>query len=69
MACRDPKRAGGARTQLLALLDKHISELPSGSGDMEYAKVFRENVRIEMEVLDLASVRSVLAFGRTVSQK
>ena len=69
MACRDPKRASGARTQLLALLDKHIADLEAGSKEREYAEVFRRNVRIEMEVLDLASVRSVLAFGKTVSQK
>ena len=69
MACRDPKRASGARTQLLAHLDKHITGLEVGSEEREYAEVFRRNVRIEMEVLDLASVRSVLAFGKTVSQK
>ena len=69
MACRDPKRAQGARTQLLAILDQHIDGLPVGSNEREYAVTFRKNVRIEMEVLDLASVRSVLEFGKTVSQK
>ncbi|KAH9939356.1 uncharacterized protein BXZ73DRAFT_43814 [Epithele typhae] len=69
MACRDPKRAQGARVKLLALLDKHIAGLPSGTVEHSYATVFRRGVRVELETLDLASVKSALDFGKTVSKK
>lgn len=69
MACRDPKRAQDARTKLYALLDKHIAKLVWASEEEKYAKRFRQNARLELEVLDLSSVKSVLDFGKTVSQK
>ncbi|KAI0743762.1 hypothetical protein C8Q80DRAFT_858877 [Daedaleopsis nitida] len=69
MACRDPKRAENARTRLYALLDEHIAKMKRGSKRETDAKKFRENVRLELEILDLSSVKSVLDFGRTVSEK
>ncbi|KAI0716004.1 hypothetical protein C8T65DRAFT_642505 [Cerioporus squamosus] len=69
MACRDLKRAEDARTKLYGLLDKHISRLRTGSEEEQYARRFRKNARLELEMLDLSSVRSVLEFGRSVSQK
>ncbi|KAI0669094.1 hypothetical protein C8Q78DRAFT_978735 [Trametes maxima] len=69
MACRDPKRAQDARDKLYRLLDKHIAGLRKSSDEHAYATAFRRSVRLDTERLDLASVKSVLDFGRTVSQK
>lgn len=69
MACRDARRAEAARKQLYALLDQHISALPPGSTEQEYAISFRSSVKLELETLDLASMKGVLEFGKTVAQK
>ena len=69
MACRDLRRAADARIRLYGLLDEHIAQLPANSEEETYARRFRKNARLELEVLDLSSVRSVLEFGKTVSQK
>ncbi|TBU23768.1 hypothetical protein BD311DRAFT_730733 [Dichomitus squalens] len=69
MACRDPKRAQDARARLYALLDQHIAKISLGSKDHAYASTFRRNVRLELETLDLSSVRSVLDFGRRASDR
>ncbi|PIL26422.1 hypothetical protein GSI_12179 [Ganoderma sinense ZZ0214-1] len=69
MACSDARRAEAARTQLYALLDQHISGLQQGSQERGYATTFRSNVKLELETLDLASMNSVVAFGKTVNQK
>ncbi len=69
MACRDALRAQTARRQLYALLDQHVSTLRPGSQEHGYATTFRSNVKLELETLDLASMKSVLEFGRTVAQK
>ena len=69
MACRDPKRAQDARTRLYALLDQHTAKMAPGSKEYAFATEFRKNVRLELETLDLSSVRSVLDFGRRASDK
>ncbi|KAI0324811.1 hypothetical protein GY45DRAFT_1313202 [Cubamyces sp. BRFM 1775] len=69
MACRDPKRAQDAREKLYRLLDEHIAKLQKGSEAHKYASAFRKSVRLDTERLDLSSVKSVLEFGRAVSQK
>ncbi|KAI1795266.1 hypothetical protein LXA43DRAFT_992151 [Ganoderma leucocontextum] len=69
MACRDPRRAQDARTRLHNLLDEHVATLPPGTKDHAYASTFRKNVRLELETLDLSSVKSVLEFGKRASDK
>lgn len=69
MACRDPKRAQDAREKLYRLLDKHIATLKKGTEDHAYAVAFRSSVRLDIERLDLSSVKSVLDFGKAVTQK
>ncbi|EIW56997.1 uncharacterized protein TRAVEDRAFT_73290 [Trametes versicolor FP-101664 SS1] len=69
MACRDPKRAQDAREKLYRLLDKHIATLKKGTQDHAYAVAFRSSVRLDIERLDLSSVRSVLEFSKAVTQK
>ncbi|OSD03881.1 hypothetical protein PYCCODRAFT_1434279 [Trametes coccinea BRFM310] len=68
MACRDAKRAQVAREKLYRLLDEHIAKLTSPDA-YSYAVAFRRNLRLDIERLDLSSVRSVLEFGRAVNQK
>ncbi|KAL7278441.1 hypothetical protein ACG7TL_007438 [Trametes sanguinea] len=67
MACRDAKRAQVAREKLYRLLDEHIAKLTSPDA-YSYAVAFRRNLRLDIERLDLSSVRSVLEFGRAVNQ-
>ncbi|KAI0351190.1 hypothetical protein OH77DRAFT_1429985 [Trametes cingulata] len=69
MACRDEKRARDARDKLFGLLDKHIASLRQGTDEHAYATTFRRHVRLDIERLDLSSVKSVLEFGRAVCQK
>ncbi|KAI0776581.1 hypothetical protein BD413DRAFT_644898 [Trametes elegans] len=69
MACRDPTRAADARAKLYAKLDQHIATLRKGSDEHAYANAFRKSVRLDTERLDLSSVKSVLDFGKAVSQK
>ncbi|KAI0632626.1 hypothetical protein C8Q77DRAFT_1218157 [Trametes polyzona] len=69
MACRDAKRAQDARDKLYKLLDKHIAHLTPGSEEHAYANVFRKNVRLDIERLDLSTVKSVLEFGKAVAEK
>ncbi|TBU28350.1 hypothetical protein BD309DRAFT_959520 [Dichomitus squalens] len=68
LACRSPARGQEAKTKLSRLLDEHISKLKRGSQEHEYASTFRRNVRLSVELLDLASIKSVLEFGQTVAK-
>ncbi|KAI0820494.1 hypothetical protein BC628DRAFT_1422829 [Trametes gibbosa] len=69
MACRDPKRAQDARDKLYGLLDEHIAKIEPGTEERLYAVAFRKSVRLDVEKLDLSSVKSVLDFGKAVCQK
>jgi len=69
MACRDLKRAEAARTQLYDLLDEHIATIPTSSTTYRYAAEFRRKVQLDIHRLDLSATRSVLQFGKEVSQK
>ncbi|KAM5530912.1 hypothetical protein V8D89_015444, partial [Ganoderma adspersum] len=69
MACRDLRRAQDARTRLYGLLDEHVATLLPGTKEYACASTFRKNVKLELETLDLSSVKSVLDFGRRASDK
>lgn len=69
MACRDPRRAQDARTRLHDLLDEHPAGLSPETKDHAYASTFRKNVGLELETLDLFSVKSVLDFGKRASDE
>ena len=69
MACRDLRRAQDARTRLYGLLDEHVATMLPGTKEYVYATTFRKNVKLELETLDLSSVKSVLDFGRRASDK
>ncbi|CDO76590.1 hypothetical protein BN946_scf184868.g4 [Trametes cinnabarina] len=68
MACRDAKRAQVAREKLYRLLDEHISKLTTATA-YDSAVAFRRNVKLDIQKLDLSSVKSVLDFGKAISQK
>ncbi|KAH9921833.1 hypothetical protein B0H21DRAFT_766555 [Amylocystis lapponica] len=69
MACRHRGRAETARAELYAILDKHISTLRAGTLSYRYAVEFRQHLEITVHLLDLSDVRSILHFGKEVSQK
>lgn len=71
MACRSVKRAEVARKFLYNFLDQHIARLEKGRGAKYdgHADKVRKNVKIEIEELDLASVRSVEKAGVRIGQK
>ncbi|KAF4562438.1 hypothetical protein EYR36_011432 [Pleurotus pulmonarius] len=69
MACRSVKRGEAARTQLFRLLDEHLVKLQQSPEDIAYAKRFRQNVRIDLHYLDLASVSTIFRLGAELRQK
>jgi len=69
MACRNAKRAEAARQKLYTLLDTHIAAaklIPSYEG---HAERFRDNLTVEIELIDLAMISSVFAFTQNIKQK
>lgn len=69
MACRSVKRGEAARAQLFRLLDEHLAKLQQSPKDIAYAKRFRQNVRIDLQYLDLASVSTIFRLGAELRQK
>ena len=69
MGCRDRMRASAARAKLYQLLDRHIATLKPGSDLRSYAVSFRRNVTLELEILDLNSLRTVFECAKSISQK
>ncbi|KAF9500189.1 NAD(P)-binding protein [Pleurotus eryngii] len=69
MACRSVKRGEAARAQLFWLLDEHLAKLQKSPEDIAYAKRFRQNVRIDLHYLDLASVSTIFRLGAELRQK
>lgn len=68
MACRNRQRAEAARAQLLELFEKDVTPLrQSTPGGAERVAAFRKNLVIAVHSLDLASVRSTLAFADEVA--
>lgn len=58
MACRNRQRAEVARTQLLEQFEEDVASLRE-----ERVAAFRKNLVVAIHLLDLASVRSTLAFA------
>ena len=69
MACRNPKRAAKARDDLLYFFNAHVAQLKRRPDYNGYAEEFQKNVQIDVEYLDLASIKTVLDFARIVSSK
>ncbi|TDL29187.1 hypothetical protein BD410DRAFT_8081 [Rickenella mellea] len=66
MACRRVKIAETARTKLLKLLDADIARQKRTKSYDGHAEVFRKNLRIDIQYIDLAVVRSIMDFGETI---
>ncbi|KAL5527086.1 hypothetical protein ACEPAG_5877 [Sanghuangporus baumii] len=76
LACRNASKAEEACTQLLGYLDKEVERIKrkkksrrEGNKDVKHAETFRENVRIIVHPLDLASIESIFNFSREIESK
>lgn len=69
MACRSVSRAKKARDELLSWFDAHVRKVKSEPGYDGHAEVFRKNVVVDVEYLDLASIKTVIEFGERISKK
>ncbi|KAJ7762754.1 hypothetical protein DFH07DRAFT_813350 [Mycena maculata] len=69
MACRSTQRADAARKDLYKELDVYMARLRARPGYDGHADVFRRNLKIEIEYLDLAALSSVFNFGEQMSKK
>ena len=76
MACRNRQRAEAARAKLLELFEDDVARLylrrrgskPDGSGAERRVEAFRSKLVVAVHLLDLASVRSTLAFADEVAR-
>ncbi|KAF7356527.1 3-keto sterol reductase [Mycena venus] len=68
MACRNSASGHTAREQLLKQFDLHISRLKE-LAHIERAKKFRENLNVEVAVVDLTVASSVLKFAAWTREK
>ncbi|TFK28689.1 3-keto sterol reductase [Coprinopsis marcescibilis] len=69
MACRSPKRAEKARTDLHRFFERHVAKLRSQPGYTGRAEELQKYLTVNVETLDLASIRSVIAFASVVKAK
>lgn len=69
MACRSTERAEAARKELYQALDAHIAQLRSQRDYDGHADVFRRNLKIEIEYLDLSVLSSVFNFSVQMSKQ
>ncbi|KAJ7477218.1 hypothetical protein B0H11DRAFT_2234688 [Mycena galericulata] len=69
MACRSTQRAEAARKDLYKELDAYIARLRAHPGYDGHADVFRRNLKIETEYLDLAVLSTVFNFAAQMSKR
>ena len=69
MACRSVSRAQKARNELLQFFDSHIQQIQSSAEYDGHAEEFKKNLSVEVEYVDLASIKTVLEFAKRVNQK
>lgn len=69
MACRSVSRAQKAREELLRWFDARVLKAKSQPGYDGHAESFQENVVVEVEYVDLASIKTVFQFGERMSEK
>jgi 3-keto steroid reductase len=68
MACRNVKKAEAARQQLYRFLDSQLASRKKNGKD-EYGELFKKNLRVDIESLDLALVSSVVKFSQVLHVK
>ena len=69
LACRNESRALAARQQILDDLDAHIQRERRRPGYNGHAERFRDNLEVQIHIIDMGDLKSVFRFGREVSQK
>ncbi|KAJ6543894.1 hypothetical protein B0H19DRAFT_956163 [Mycena capillaripes] len=69
MACRSTQKAETARKELYQELDAHIAQLRARSDYDGHADIFRRNLKIEVEYLDLAVLSSVFNFSARLAKQ
>jgi 3-keto steroid reductase len=69
MACRSVSRAKKARDELLSWFDAHVRKAKSEAGYEGHAEAFQKNIVVDVEYLDLASIKTVIEFGERISKK
>jgi len=69
MACRSVKRAEAARARLLRFFDGHVAQMRGSPGDKARAEELRRNLVVDVQYLDLASMKTVLDFAGVIKQK
>lgn len=69
MACRSTQRAEAARKDLYKELDAYIARLRARPGYDGHADVFRSNLKIETEYLDLAVLSTVFDFAAQMAKQ
>lgn len=69
LACRNFSRAKLAKDQLLQLLDDDIAKQRKLGTYDGHGDIFRKNLQIDIQLLDLASLSSVFKFGEEIVSK
>lgn len=69
LACRSIQRAEAAHNRLHELLDVHVEKQKKLPGYDGHADLFRSNVKIEIEYLDLAKMSTIFQFSRNIKNK
>ena len=69
MACRSASRAKKARDDLLSWFDAQVHKAQSEPGYDGHAEAFQKNVVVDVEYVDLASIKTVIEFGERISKK
>ncbi|KAJ3544581.1 hypothetical protein NMY22_g2736 [Coprinellus aureogranulatus] len=69
MACRSVSRAQKARDELLRWFGAHVRKAKSQPGYDGHAEEFQKNITVEVEYVDLASIKTVLEFGERITKK
>lgn len=69
LACRSTARGDKARADLLKLLDAEVSRLRDEPAYDGHAEVFAKGVRIVVQRVDLAEVKSVFGFAEELKKE
>lgn len=69
MACRSMSKAQKAKEELLRWFDTHVRKAKSQPGYDGHAESFQKNVAVDVEYVDLASIKTVIEFGERISKK
>lgn len=69
LACRSMSKAEAARKELYAALDEELARRKQLPGYDRHGDVFRANLRIDLQYIDMAAMGSVFAASKEMSKK